>query len=148
MIFNNENDKFEIKDKLFTLIDSVITTILYYNSYNVESYDNIVNILNNIKTAADFNYSFLANLNSLGKIISNLFISLTIKKKLEGVQSEINKKLKDQLMQMIISDFLYFYLEKFLDINNDQYMDLIRRDFEKYFENILVFKNFKKINFY
>jgi len=142
---NISDCKLEIQDKLFSLIDFVISNVLFYNSYNMESYDNIINILNNIKNTADFNYSYLRNLNCLGKIISNLYVSLSSRIKLEGTQGEINKKLKDQLTQTLINDFLYFYLDKILDLKNNQLMDLIRKEFDKYFENILIFKNLKKI---
>jgi len=144
LLYLNCENKLEIPEQLFSLIDLVISTVLIFNSYNLESYDNIVNIIENIMKTADFEFSYLSNLICLGKIISNIFISLSMKIKQDGIQNEINKKLKDQIMQTLQNNFLYSYLEKLLNVKNDNFMELVKKDFEKYFENILIFKNFKK----
>ena len=135
----------ELNFELFLLIDYLISQLICYNSYKAETVGYIITILENVEnTLKEKNLDQIRlehNLLKYGKIISNIYTLISSQNFDETSHKsiEINKKFKENLIQILNEDILIKYLNYLFDpkfINNLQ-------NYLLYFENIDIILHLK-----
>jgi hypothetical protein len=127
--------------ELFTLVDFILTQLIYYNSYRNETNTYIITLLTNVLTVVEKDVN--SNLKYFGKIIKSLYEILTTQHYDEASHTkiEVNKKFKEVLLCTLGDDWLYVYISMVFDTENFN-KDM---DYNSYFENFDIVQGLKEL---